>query len=268
MRAEGQHKQCTTCVMHKLLMRKLGANQEARRAQARLWGAHMNLQWADRNIYWQHRSMSRVGMDQNGSPVISAIVDSMGHAKWAVPRSACLHAKTFNTFHRPQLTVTALIAHGRGILLALGEPYVTQGGDWTCELVAHLFHWLTANNIDLRECHIRIQADNATKECKNNSLARLLSLYVGRRRVRSCQLNFCLSGHSHEDVDQFFSLLSSYLQRQRELPDSEAFAEALRQYMSNPGVRPHEPLRAVVKIDRVRDWRLGLRLSTCCVRRT
>lgn len=255
IRPTSAHSKCTTCVKHKAIMRRLASNKEALQFQSRLWGAHMERQFADRKVYWQNRSMSRAGHDINGRPTITIIIDGMDHSKWALPRSACLASKSFGGMVRPHMDCTGIIVHGHLLITAFGHPNVVKGGSWTSDLLTFVFHKLRASGLDLREYEVHIQSDNATKETKNNTICRLLSYYVGRGFLRCARMQFCTSGHSHEDIDQYFSLLGSFLQHQPEIHHPSEFKEALCRYLSNPSVRPSEPLREVVQVDRVRDWK-------------
>lgn len=67
-------------------------------------------------------------------------------------------------------------------------------------------------------------------------------------------MRFLESGHSHEDIDQYLSSLSAWLERQQELHTPQEFAESLRHYNSFPGTRPYETRSFVYNISQVRDW--------------
>ena len=190
--------------------------------------------------------------------MLTLIVDSMDHGKWCIPRSAVLEAKQFNSFSRPHMDCTAVLAHGHLVAVAFVESHVVKGADYTCELLCYVFDKLTRSGVDLRNYEIQVQSDNCTKECKNNSVLRLLGVLTSRRAVRCSRLQFCMSGHSHEDVDQFFGLLASFLSTKPELYTPEHFMNALTEYLSNRAVRSHEALRDVVKVECVRDWIHGI----------
>ena len=235
-------------------MKRLGGNQNALDAQSKLWGEHMALQYADREIYWSNRSMSRLQKDLDGESTLTLIIDSMDHSKWALPRSALLAAKQFNSMVRPHLDCTAVIIHGHLLAIAFAENHVIKGANYTCELLLWVLNKLTESGLDLRQFEINTQSDNCSKEAKNNSVLRLLSYLVSRRSVRCARMHFCMTGHSHEDVDAFFSLLGAFLGTEPELHDPGAFMQALERYMKNSSVRQHEKLREIIKIDKTRDW--------------
>lgn len=256
IRAPSQHGKCATCATHKEIIRKLGSNEAARLEQSRLWSQHLNKQFADRRIYWKNRALSRLGSDNQGRKVLTIIIDSMDHSKWALPRSKAFESKAFSGMIRPHLDCTGLIAHGHLVMIAFAEGHIVKGANWTCELLSMALQKLSATT-DLREYELHVQADNSSRECKSNTVARYLSLIVARHRVRCARLQCCVTGHSHEDIDQFFSLLGSYLESCHEVHTPSQFCNSLREYLANRSVRPPETLRDVRKIDVVHAWTIA-----------
>ena len=60
---------------------------------------------------------------------------------------------------------------------------------------------------------LRIQADNCTRENKNIYMFALCAALVGMRYFKEMQLCFLIVGHTHEDIDQRFSIISNTLKR-------------------------------------------------------
>ena len=112
--------------------------------------------------------------------------------------------------------------------------------------------------LDFRQIVLHVQADNSSKECKNNCLLRHCAWQVALRRLKAAQISFLMSGHSHEDIDSLFSHLRSWLAQFAELPTPESFRDCLEQYFSDHKHRPEEALRDVIRMDRFRDWILVL----------
>jgi hypothetical protein len=52
-----------------------------------------------------------------------------------------------------------------------------------------------------------IQADNTTSQCKNSAASVFLALLVAKGKFTTCTMNFLTVGHTHEDIDRFFSYL-------------------------------------------------------------
>ena len=263
IRPVSSHSKCATCTRHKLVLRRLSEDTEARKAQTATWATHMERQFADRRVYWDSRSMSRLGQTPSGDKTLTIIVDSMDHSKWSIPRSAILSDKTFSNFVRPHMDCTGLICHGHMVMIAFAEPHIIKGANWTVELLMYALRRLTESGLDLRQYEVILQSDNATRECKNNSCLRALSYLTSRGSVRCARVSYLASGHSHEDIDQFFSLLGSFLSHDGgEMHTPSEFMSKLRQYLGNPSVRPLEKLREVVKIDQLREWHLELQPLT------
>ena len=257
IRDASQHKRCTECVKHQLVIRKLRDNERALSVQAALWGQHLERQFRDRQRYWDLRAQSRLTQSIDGQPVLTMIIDGMDHSKWVLPKSQALNAKSFNSFVRPYLTCTGLICHGRSVSIVLADQSVAKGSNFTIEILLHTLDKLTRAGLDLRSAEINIQCDNCSKEAKSNAVLRVLGLLVAKRRIGCARLQCLQTGHSHEDVDQMFSLLGSYLSTKKELYTPEHVLEALRSYLAAPSVRPQEPVKETYMVSATRDWPLG-----------
>ena len=59
-----------------------------------------------------------------------------------------------------------------------------------------------------------IQADNCGRENKNQYMFAFCTVLVGLRYFAEVYLSFLLVGHTHEDIDQRFSVISGTLKRQ------------------------------------------------------
>lgn len=256
IRAESHHSTCTTCVKHRLIIRRLPRGP-GRLAQVSLYKAHLARQYRDRQVYWSHRSKSRTEAT-SGAPVThcSLIVDGMDQAKHCYPKSQAVQAKEFASWSRPRLQATTCIAHGHAIVVGLSPQNTKSSGSRTLELIAYMMT-KPLNHIHWSNCFLHLEADNATKEIKHQTSLRMLATLIGLRRLRGCELNFLSSGHSHEDVDAHFSLTSSYLDRHPELWCIEDFRSCLQQFLANPSVRVHEPKREVIVFDSFHDWIVG-----------
>lgn len=258
IRPKSQHKTCSTCVRHKLLLAKLGNQEEARRAQLILYKNHLERQYKDRTVYWAGRALSRMGIQSTGAQSITITVDSMDHCKYSYPKGLALHSKDFASFIRPCLTCTAAVIHGFATLIVLSEPYVAQTSSWTCDILAHCLHVLSQiPGLDLKNCELVAFGDNSTKELKNNSVLRLLSGLTATRKIRRAELRTLESGHSHEDLDQTFSILASHLNSVSELWTPRDYVRSISAWLQSPHVRPHEPRKFVHLVNQVRSWFLG-----------
>lgn len=261
IRRVSQHSSCTTCGRRKMILKRLSGDSQGRALQMREYQAHLSRQYRDRCCYWANRSKSRTGMQPTGQSTITLICDGMDKSKYRYPRSLVCTTKEFSGMIRPSLDLTAIITHGHNVILACSEPYTKKDSAWTAELISHALTKVAETN-DIRQAEIIIQCDNCGRENKNNTLCRLGGLLVGSGRVGRLELNFLESGHSHEDIDQYFSGLSNMLEREREIHTPHQFLQKLESFMAQPGHRQFEASRHVYKVDQVRNWRL-FSISVC-----
>ena len=153
------------------------------------------------------------------------------------------------------MSCTTMIAHGHLIQTVLTPHCLSTNSARSTEIMSlGLTKISRERRVDLRQIRLFIQADNCAKEVKNGTTLRHFGYQVARRKLHSCQLCFLQSGHSHEDIDQLFSNLRSWLSQQPELHTPECFRSSLSEYYANPRHREHEKIRSVVIMDKFRDW--------------
>ena len=253
IRPAGTHAQCGICVRHKLLLKKLTNDRAAKQRQLEEYESHLDRQYRDRSLYWSSRGLSRLSILPDGNRSVTIVTDAIDHSKFRYPRShAVAVSKELSGFIRPSMDLSAVLAHGQSIALYMSEPWVRKDSSWCSEILCHT---LTMLPFDLRETEIVLQADNCSRECKNNSLTRLAGLLTGMRRCRRFEMRFLATGHSHEDVDQLFSTMAAAIERCPEVHVPSQFQDLLESWLANSGVRPHEQsFRKVFKVDQVRNW--------------
>lgn len=234
---------------------------QARQYQLEAYRLHLARQYADRGVYWRNRADARLSAESDAAqPKLTFMIDSVDHAKFAWPKALSMSAKDFHQFIRPCLRVTGCLAHGRALFVYVSESHLSHDSSWTADLFLHALsaiqdHW---PNLDMRSTHVCVHADNASKECKNNTMARVISSLVGSRRVSKGEMNMLESGHSHEDLDQAFSRLCSWIQGQQELHSPAQFVASIQQWLDKPSTRPTEPLRKVFLWNRIGDGPLDM----------
>ena len=218
---------------------------------------HLKRQHRDRQVYWSCRAQSRLDSCNPYIYHLTGILDSMDAAKHAWPRSRMMSAKDFSSFNRPRLTSTTLILHGHMVCMALSPSSVTANSSRTCEILSHGMT-LLSRTVDLRGVNLSLQGDNSCKELKNNACARLLASWISLHKLRSGQMAFLSSGHSHEDIDAFFGHVRNWINSHQELPTPLAFQQCLQAYFNDSTRRPHEKHRTVVMLREFRDWSLDI----------
>ena len=116
-RGKSQHAACSTCIVHKLIIRQLGGDLVRRIRQIELLSEHRLDQYKDRRFYWGIRAEAAL------SPlVITLIIDGMDQSKFCCPRSEFVFkSKLLEGMQRPRLHVNALIAHHKFVMVAVSR---------------------------------------------------------------------------------------------------------------------------------------------------
>jgi hypothetical protein len=231
----------------------LSANANARHAQIEAYHNHLRKQYLDRTVYWHSRALSRVLFHAGGVTIVITL-DGMDQAKFCWPRDEAMNSKEFSAFHRPRLHVTGVIVHGYFMLFTVSESDMPKDSNSCVDTIAHCIHLLAKSGIDMSTVELIVQADNCIREIKNNTVLRFLATMVGKRRLRRAELRCLVTGHSHEDIDQIFGHLATFIARHPTLHTPRDFIETVEKFMQQPGFRSHEPVHHVVKLDNVRDW--------------
>ena len=268
IRPRSQHQQCGLCVRHKALIKRLANDTHSRTAQMHEYSRHLKRQYADRVEYWTVRTQSRLRQPiSTGNTIISLIIDGLDHSKLRFPRAELvMSSKEVSSFIRPNLDLQACLAHGYGIFCYLTWPTVHKDSNATADMLSNVMRQICqreqsdGSSFDCRCTELHLQSDNTTRETKNNTTLRLLSSWVGGSLLKRAVFSNLMTGHSHEDIDQWFSVCSSWIQDEKLLEQPSDFKISLERLLSNPQVREHEPIRRVELLTSVRDWRLGLML--------
>ena len=240
IRQYSHHGKCGTCMRQKQIWKRLGSDRVARTAQMLQYSRHLERQYADRMCYWRTRAASRLRALSPGFGLqtLCMIVDGMDKSKFRFPRTLLMQSKDLQGLQRPSLEMTACIAHGHALLLAIGDLRIHKDSSAICDILCHMLHKLSANGVDLRRCEVVLQADNTARETKNNTVLRMLGSFVCARRIARCEVRFLQSGHSHEDVDGFFANVTASLNSAAELHLPQDFADHLRRFLRQPQASP------------------------------
>ena len=196
---------------------------------------HLKRQYADRMTYWRSRAQSRLrSVNASGFETVCLIIDAMDKSKFRFPRTLLMQSKDLEGLQRPSLEMTACIAHGRCLVLAVGGPRIHKDSSAMCDIVLHTLNRLACSGLDLRRCELVLQTDNTSRESKNNCMLRLMGSLVASRRVGRCELRCLQSGHSHEDIDGFFSIVASSLEQENELLLPIDYINKLERFLRQP----------------------------------
>ena len=212
-REVAQHSQCAVCFRCSAFLHKGRGTPEEKRQCAEEWRAHLSGQYHDRLIYWHMRWFSRL----RTKGVLCIIIDSMDKAKLPFPQYQWRRPKILDRFRRPRMVVTCAWAHGFCCDFYISHDELSfHGASAFCEIltrtIQHVMDICRRDNIQPPE-HLVVQSDNTTAQAKNSETGMYLATIVGKKLMLSALLNFLIVGHTHEDIDQLFSVLLALVVR-------------------------------------------------------
>jgi hypothetical protein len=169
---------------------------------------HFTLQREQRRVYYQNRLKGQ----RQPTEVLSMIIDAMDQKKTELPVMNRKKKKDSNMQFIKQ-KIMAVIAHGHGRYLYAAHPPLPTGANFTIECLWRTLMKLDDEHTGRGEClpkRLIVQMDNASDN-KANAMLCFASHLVEGGVFEEVELNFLMVGHTHEDIDQMFSVISSRL---------------------------------------------------------
>ena len=206
---------CIDCAGYKA---RLSASARDRDMIARIkaeYLAHLDVQKVERKLYYMHR---KKGME---SDAISVIIDGMDQSKLTLPHFK-LTPKDVSNFLETK--ITGVLVHGKRFDCYISEPQVKHDTNLNLTCL-HNTLMAVAKEGPLPPT-LYLQVDGGPDN-KNKWTVSYLSLLVEMRVFDKIKMSYLPVGHTHEDIDQAFSRIAVYLNRNDALTYS-AFVEAIR----------------------------------------
>ena len=173
-RPTSSHAMCSTCLRHKLLIRGMSGHMKARVVQIEHYASHLRSQYNDRLRYYDLRGICRL---RNLTEVL-LIQDGMDQAKFTYPRSDLIsESKELAGMPRPRAHITGAVAHGFLVLFTISPADLPKDANTSIETTAHILH-LLSKQMSLARVSLTIQADNTSREIKNNIYLRWIASLV------------------------------------------------------------------------------------------
>ncbi|KAL9953863.1 hypothetical protein ACROYT_G041336 [Oculina patagonica] len=116
------------------------------------------------------------------------------------------------TYHFLRTHVTGAISHGHGRIFSyIDLMRWPHDSNLTLNVLLQIFVELSEEG--RLPPYLFLQMDNCYRECKNRYILGFCSLLVEKGIFKEVRLSFLMVGHTHEDVDQFFSRISRRLHK-------------------------------------------------------
>eukprot|EP01103_Thecamoeba_quadrilineata_P009529 TRINITY_DN192_c0_g1_i13.p1 TRINITY_DN192_c0_g1~~TRINITY_DN192_c0_g1_i13.p1 ORF type:complete len:858 (-),score=130.06 TRINITY_DN192_c0_g1_i13:38-2350(-) len=159
---------------------------------------HTKLTQAERRSYHQRRFLGR----ENPREHLSIIIDASSGIH--LPHISPI-PKGFSYNDRLKLTIFGVIDHSHSLKkLYCLLPVWNLGPNLTITILMH--HLYDLKQKSLASQNLLLQMDNSAKDNKNKYVIGVLALLVHLGWFKTIQMSFLIVGHTHEDVDQMFSL--------------------------------------------------------------
>lgn len=216
---KGAFTQCTTCSNFATEMTKAKDNVQADGIKAR-WNNHVDDVMACRRIYYDNRDRAFARPEET----LCIIADIMDQKKNHIPhfvRSSKKHGKLQGV----KQCVMGVKIHGHGTEYYIAQPRVGTGGgsNFTIECINRCIRHL-AGQLETRgkflPPRLYLQMDNCAGDNKNYAIMGWVNFLVKMRVFETVEVGYLPVGHTHEDIDQHFSVLSRHLKRHNALSKS------------------------------------------------
>ena len=170
--------------------------------------AHINFVKQERLSY-RLRQLEGIWSDQ----YLSLIIDGADQSKHGIPH-ACSKSHATDAAWKLKLHLMGVIAHGIGAYVFTSPANFAQGNNVTIQALFDVLGQIKKDKgwVNFPPV-LYLQLDNTTKQNKGKWLMAFLALLVEAGTFTKIIVRFLPVGHTHEDIDQFFSRISMVLRR-------------------------------------------------------
>ena len=192
---------CDVCVAYRADVSKT-KDEAALTALAADFRSHIQDVKDERGAYYERRDLGASRPDE----YLSIIIDGADQQRFALPWFRELSHDTMNLY-RLRLGLHGLLAHGDGAYTFTALPDQKQGTNATTEVIHRYLMHRHSRGLKLPPW-VFIQLDNTSKSNKNRYLIGFLAYLIAMGVCEGFVVSFLMVGHTHEDIDQFFSRLA------------------------------------------------------------
>jgi hypothetical protein len=199
---------CSTCASFegKLLAVRHANQEELAKIEAEFRG-HVFLQQFERRAYAYKQMLAY----SESKDFLSCIIDTSTQFPYHIPYTRQQY-KDLDSSTTLKQSLTAVHFHGRDTYIFPSSKFVKGGSNWTIQCLLEAL-----SSEAHKEGHVNfprtwfIQMDNCSGDNKNKFVFSFLSTLVAKGYFDTIVVSFLPVGHTHEDVDQLFSILAARL---------------------------------------------------------
>ena len=221
---------CDTCSTHRTAMATT-KDPKSRCLLIEAQTAHLDHCRRERTSYMLRQKLATAFPDR----FLSLIFDGADCSKTEIPQMA-YRSHASSAVQKVKMHVMGCIAHSHQSYLFTCPPHIAQGHNVTIQALYEVL-------VHHKQVHgripptLNIQLDNTTKQNKGKYLMGYLGTLIKDGVIKQAFVNFLPVGHTHEDIDQLFSRVSTYLRR-FDAPDDVTLRACLRASFRKYGKPP------------------------------
>ena len=200
-RAHLKFAKCDFCVRHRQLKDRKRTEEERAKDNEEL-RAHLQHVKDEKSYYYSNRLRAR----QHPDKILSIIIDGADQSKHHLPH---FHEESHATSEalRFKTHLYGVLVHGHGAWAFTMPDHEQQGHNVTIQALYEVLSDIKKEYGVLPPV-LKLQLDNTTKQNKGQFLFGFLAMLVALGHFNEVEVNFLPVGHTHEDIDQFFSRIS------------------------------------------------------------
>jgi hypothetical protein len=221
---------CDTCASFRLAMANTCDPKEKARLKA-LQCEHLERVKRERLSYLVRQRLSIMYPER----YLSLIIDGADSSNCTLPHLA-ERSHASDACPKVKMHILGCIAHGRDTYAFTCPPHIAQGHNITIQVLHEVLLAIKRAEGSIPPI-IHIQLDNTTKQNKGRYLMAYLAYLIQQGVIKEAYCNFLPVGHTHEDIDQFFSRVSVYT-RHHNAPDPETLRECIKRSYKKYGRSP------------------------------
>ena len=166
---------------------------------------------------------------------LSLIIDGADSSSMQIPHLA-ERSHASDACPKIKMHILGCIAHGRDTYAFTCPPHIAQGHNITIQVLDRVLLDIKKKEGSIPPI-LHLQLDNTTKQNKGRFLMAYLAFLVQQGVIKEAYCNFLPVGHTHEDIDQFFSRVSVFT-RHHNAPDPETLRKCIRKAYKKYGREP------------------------------
>jgi hypothetical protein len=229
-RSTGSFVVCTVCDAYHTRMRTVKSLRQ-RDQLKQMRQAHLRKQANQRSKYYKHKHKASI----NPSKYLSIIMDGMDQKKTHLP----VWSRYTKDESPMEQRLVGVMVHGKRNYAFLVDATVPGGTNLMIEIIRYVLNDLDARGeLPFVDPTLYLQVDNCG-ENKNKVMFGFLTHLVRLSMFRKIKVGFLMVGHTHEDIDQFFSVIAAHLKMPHVIcPDIPTFIAEVKNAFSNEKAQP------------------------------